>query len=415
MKEKIGKHTFRLPPCPAYDIEGMESWLSDLAMEGLFLTEEGFFGWIGHFVYDTPRPARYRLEAARKSTSMWAENYGDPDWEEVELSKQYTWEYVAKRGDFYIYRSFDETARELHTDPQVQAMALDAVKSRQKSAILQQIFWLIVYPLLFFRSGILLMMITVRTWLFLLTVFFVVWMLADGVITILYLRKLQKRLLSGRLSSGKINWKGRSGRHFTKCFTQICIAGILVVAYGSLWSDTMLDKNLITLDQYEGTVPFATMADFHKGNVTDYERTMLGMSFNTIQEWSDWLAPRCVDFEEQVRIHYGDGKMIDGGYYVEYFELANDTLARWLVQEYYGIDRHKEDYAPLETPELSVDFAAAYASDLHLPVILIRDGNIVLRAYFYQTVPQGKEIPKEQWMTILAQSIGKEHALLENR
>ena len=36
MKEKIGKHTFRLPPCPAYDIEGMESWLSDLAMEGLF-------------------------------------------------------------------------------------------------------------------------------------------------------------------------------------------------------------------------------------------------------------------------------------------------------------------------------------------------------------------------------------------
>ena len=96
----------------------------------------------------------------------------------------------------------------------------------------------------------LLMMITVRTWLFLLTVFFVVWMLADGVITILYLRKLQKRLLSGRSSSGKINWKGRSGRHFTKCFTQICIAGILVVAYGSLWSDTMLDKNLITLDQY---------------------------------------------------------------------------------------------------------------------------------------------------------------------
>ena len=31
----------RLCPCPPYDVEGMESWLSDLAARGLLLEEDG--------------------------------------------------------------------------------------------------------------------------------------------------------------------------------------------------------------------------------------------------------------------------------------------------------------------------------------------------------------------------------------
>ena len=74
----------------------------------------------------------------------------------MELGKKYDWEYVARRKDFYIYRSFDPCARELNTDPEVQALALNAVKKRQRGTVLQLLFWVVVYPLLFFRGGILL-------------------------------------------------------------------------------------------------------------------------------------------------------------------------------------------------------------------------------------------------------------------
>ena len=127
MSQENGRHTYRLPPCPAYDVEGMERWLSGLAQEGLFLARDGFFCGLATFERGEPRFAKYRLEAAQKSTSMWAEDGGEPDPEQVELSQRYAWEYIAKRGDFYIYRSFEPGARELNTDPEVQALALERV------------------------------------------------------------------------------------------------------------------------------------------------------------------------------------------------------------------------------------------------------------------------------------------------
>ena len=99
---KKERHTHHLPPCPAYDVEGMERWLSDMAHKGLFLTKDGFFAGVATFEYGSARSAKYRLEAAQKSTSMWSENGGEPDPEQVELSERYSWSYIAKRGDFYI-------------------------------------------------------------------------------------------------------------------------------------------------------------------------------------------------------------------------------------------------------------------------------------------------------------------------
>ena len=67
---KAPRRVYRLPPCPAYDVEGMEQWLSDQAERGLFLAQEGFFAGIAAFEAGVPRPVKYRLEAAQKSTSM---------------------------------------------------------------------------------------------------------------------------------------------------------------------------------------------------------------------------------------------------------------------------------------------------------------------------------------------------------
>ncbi len=36
------RHAWRFPPCPAYDVEGTESWLSDMAAQGLVLGKDAF-------------------------------------------------------------------------------------------------------------------------------------------------------------------------------------------------------------------------------------------------------------------------------------------------------------------------------------------------------------------------------------
>lgn len=98
MKLPAMKHAYRLPPCPDYDVEGTESWLTDMAGQGLHLTKDGFFFGVATFEKGDPQEVRYRLEAAPKTTSMWAEDGGYPDQDAVELSRDLGWEYVANRG-----------------------------------------------------------------------------------------------------------------------------------------------------------------------------------------------------------------------------------------------------------------------------------------------------------------------------
>ncbi len=69
-------HTvFRVIPCPAWDIEAMENWLSDLAEEGLFLQKSDKMLNLAAFYRGNPKKAVYRLEAERRlcrSQSSWS-------------------------------------------------------------------------------------------------------------------------------------------------------------------------------------------------------------------------------------------------------------------------------------------------------------------------------------------------------
>ena len=86
VKQKL-KKVWRLPPCPDYDIEGTESWLEDMALEGLFLAENGFFGGVARFERQNPRPVRYRLAASPEVPSL-LNDYDAPPEEQVELSAE---------------------------------------------------------------------------------------------------------------------------------------------------------------------------------------------------------------------------------------------------------------------------------------------------------------------------------------
>ena len=342
---KKGQKTYRLAPCPAYDVEGMESWLSDMAEKGLFLAKDGFFAGIARFEYDTPRRAIYRLEAAQKSTSMWSENGGDPDPEHVELAEKYSWTYVGKRGNFHIYRSFEPVKRELHTDPEVQAMALSSVKKRQLGALCSAVFWSILYPLFLFRGGLVLTMVTIRTWVFLLASLVVLMIIADSVLALISLSRLQKKLLYNgqpEYENKRRNWRKGTVRHWGKRLIQAALAVTVICLLLNVWGRHILYEDRVSLDSYSGEIPFATISDFAGPGSSDYRNTMSAVmvgSVNTVMEWSDWLAPRCIDYNEHAQITLSDGNVLKGGLYVEYFETVSPWVARLIAKDGIRIDR----------------------------------------------------------------------------
>ena len=61
---------------------------------------------------------------------------------------------------------------------------------------------------------------------------------------------------------------------------------------------------------------------------------------------------------------------------------------------------------PLDAPALEADEVVAYESTLHFPTVLIRRGNVFLRAYFYQFDDPGSvTLPPDTWCALLAQSL----------
>ena len=64
------------------------------------------------------------------------------------LYAAYGWEYVAKRGPFYIYRTRDPAAREVDTDPHTQALVLRSLHRRARESLLTLVLlFFLVYPL----------------------------------------------------------------------------------------------------------------------------------------------------------------------------------------------------------------------------------------------------------------------------
>ena len=401
-----GKQIYRIPPCPSYDIAGMESWLTELAAEGLFLTADGFFAGLGFFEYREPKRVKYRLEAAQKGTSMWADNNGDPEPEQIELGEKYSWEYVAKRKDFYIYRSEDPSARELNTDPAVQALALNAVKKRQRGAAFCTVFFLLIYPILLTRGCLLLTTIATGTVWTALVLLFAALMIADEVRAFIHLKKVQRALTEegGYPAEQK---KKSPAAYFAGKAVRIVLVLVLLCAFLRSWGLDIMDENKIPLDDYTGTIPFATIRDFAGEGSSEYTQTMTGMAmgFNTLEEKHDLLAPRCIDYNEEARLRCADGSVLDAGLYVDYYELRSPALAKMLCREVYRLDRLKKNFEPLDTPELPADCAAAFLDSIHFPTILIRRGNIVVRAYFYQYQASGKKLSLAEWTGMLCDSL----------
>lgn len=399
----------RLPPCPAYDMEGMEGWLARMARRGWLLRKDGIFAGVAFFARGETENVRYRLTAALRSASMWADGGGVPDAEELDLGAKYGWEYVATRGEFYIYRTFDPDARELNTEPEVLAAAVEAVRKRQKSAVFSTFFWAIVYPIfcILFRDwgGFFLVAVSVHTWLFLLTAALLLCPLLSSLRAAVRLGKLQKRLQSGGALTPRAPSKRQAGVYFGRKVAVVLLVLVWVCVTLSRWSAGVLDGDKTPLARYGGALPFATLTDLAGPGAGEYEPTFgTDVRFNYVREWTDWLSPRNIKWAEHAAVTRAGGTVLEGGLYVDYHEAASEWVAAGLMRDYIRRDsrRWRDSPTPMELPPLDTDEARAYVGIF--PTVVFRKGNIVVRASFYQT-GEGPELTLAEWAGMIAGSV----------
>ena len=81
----------KFTPVSPYDIQGLESWLQDLALQGLYLTR--FRPLFSTFVQDTPRRVRYRVEFCKE-----ADQDGPPQ-DLKDLYSDFGWDYMGRAWD----------------------------------------------------------------------------------------------------------------------------------------------------------------------------------------------------------------------------------------------------------------------------------------------------------------------------
>ena len=406
-ERKEPKSVYHLIPCPQYDVSGLECWLNHMANQGYMLAKDGFFAGVATFEKTTPQTVFYQLQPAEKSTSMWADNCGDPDEEAVELSKAYGWEYVAKRGEFHIYRTSDSNAREFHTDPEVQALAMNAMRKRQRDNIFSGVFWGLFYPWLLFKGKIMMSIVHVGTIPMLLVMIACLWMSIHSIVGAIKLIQLRKKILNGDETGSGDNWKKKSWGYHANNIIRRCLYVVAILLFLKLMGDQIIYEEYVPLTEYTKDMPFATMEDFLPGG----ERKLMNMkvgNMNTVREWSDLLSPVNFEWDEVGEVVHTDGRVLSGGLEVIYHETKAPWIAKRLAREYMLKGKESKEFEFLELKMDELDQVIAYNSHLHYPSIILREGGKILYARFYTHASGTVTYELEEWAAMLAECLFEE-------
>ena len=144
----------KFTPVSPYDIQGLESWLEDLSLWGLFLVKFGTTFSI--FAQGVPKRTRYRVEYCKPYYT------DEPPQDLLDLYRDFGWEFVCWAGniDLPIFRTQDPQAEEPHTDPSLQGTLLKKVAERLKRAFLHDAILLLAVFSLMLAAGLALFVIS---------------------------------------------------------------------------------------------------------------------------------------------------------------------------------------------------------------------------------------------------------------
>lgn len=342
----------RFIPVSIYDIEGMESWLSDMAAEGLLL--KGFGRFFAHFEKGEVQKVIYRVEPACKACEM-------PNDEILEYYKDSGWNYISHiNKTFFIYRSTYDEMKEIHTDPVVQSYTYEALNRKLKSTtILVTILSLLVIgmilsiylineqPVLYMIQGEFINQLIVL----ILELFTIICSIRDA----RAVNKLLKQLKSGVPITHKRNYKKNKVLTISG-YSLLVLASILIIILPILQIVKSWDKNIEDVTRPLPTISLDAL-EKNEGFRYHNEISYNGRNYDNdvIYDWSP-LSPVQYKINQKGIIEDMMWEDNSGVYKpsltTEYYKLSFSILAKPLMEDL--IKRYIDPYDNMTMEELSV-------------------------------------------------------------
>lgn len=386
-------------PCPVLDIEAMQTWLEDMAMDGYLLKDCSKTRHKFHFYKIEPLRTRYRLTPVSDKIEEWNLR---PNEEFASITDAFGWEHVCSNYRLHIFRAYDENVREIHTDASVQAQAIRQlgwriIKTALTWLVIPLVYFFIIYVFggaNYFWQSVLINSSGSQ----IIMVYFAMFAMVKSIIELVRLYPLYKRLKHGYAPVNRKEWRKKASVHraaFRAYPVIMIVLAILVVMGRSAYRYSVDFKDLPVV----GTgLPFLSVADMAQdSDVLSAERME---DVNYMRNWSHVLSPINYDWAEIVEIVDKDGTEGLVSIHVFYHEPRFDWLAESLTQEY--INRAKQ--LGTEMPEIcqtNADIAYFYFNEYGIPSAVLKYGNRVICVEFPRMDIDLKTLKFKTWIEAL--------------
>ena len=402
-QEKI-RYVRRLTPCQPYDVEEMESWLTDMEAQGFRLCEDGFTCFDrGIFQVVPPAAARYRLQPAE--SMKYFREHDDPPKEEQAMLRDMGWDYVARWHRFAVYRCGDPSAPELNTDPRVQAIAFDAVCWQELRMAIGAVSWIGMLHHVARAVGPLRLLVELGMWYVLLISALIAWGSVTCLISFFRLNRLQRRLKAGMPLEHRKDWR----RLLRRKYIRLPWAFLLAAAIAGMWLYQYFRDEIAlgytARSAYTEEIPFPISTDLAQGVVPgSYEVVNLFFYYNKVRETSNPLIPYTLELWELGRMTTEEGERPLVSLDAMYHETASPGLARELDREYFQqASQHRSYATPLPLRGLGVENAWTYSNSVDFDTVVLRQDCRVLKMTFHQS--DGNARTTEEWAALLADAL----------
>ena len=394
---KAKTYTF-YAPCPVLDIEAMQTWLEDMSMEGYLLKSCMKARPKFEFYKIEPLRTRYRLTPVSDKIEEWNLR---PDGEFVSISEAYGWEHVCSNSRLHIFRTFDEDAREIHTDPAVQTQA---VRQLGRSIIKTALIWLaapLVYFFIIFAFGG-----VNHFWQSLLIdsggiqltlAYFVLLAMANSTVELVQLFPLYRDLKQGYAPVKRKEWKKKAPIHRAASRIYPIFLVILTIVFVLGRHAYRADVDFKALPPVGTELPFLSVAEMaEESDVQSAERMD---DVNYMRNWSHILSPVNYDWTEIVEVVDNNGTEGLVSIQLFYHEPRFDWLADGLAKEYLAkAQQYGTEMAALQT---TADLAYFYYNEYGDPSAVLQYGNCVIRVEFPRLDIDDPALTFEYWIEML--------------
>ena len=378
MSEKTIKYVHKLCPCDPCNVEGIQSWLEDMAADGLFLIEDGVFCGVFSFERKSPRKVAYRLDVAQKQKPRFLDSGDELTDEELELYRSTGWEYLLRYSDFRVYRSMERDVPELNTESETHAITIGLLKQKHRSsfiyAVLMALFWV------FFAQSALRYTFRIAASVGVTFLLCVHGEILDAWVTnllrLIRFRRYEKRLLAGDSLNHRVEWKKTAPLNFVARALPFLLG--IGVAFGLLSALTH-ETTEFPNTEYPGDPPFATVADVFPGGTITEDNVWL--DYGTFKT-TETAVSKSVEWNESCDVTTADGEHYFCILRLNYHETVSERFARGLEEDYYVYDATRyrgKRFEDLAAPDLGVDSIRVYKNYGTL-CVLMREGTRVVHA-----------------------------------